>query len=64
MDKPRGTQSIQKAIKLLDLIANNPSGLTLPEICVKANFPKSTVYRILSALLDQDLIRFSPETTV
>lgn len=43
-------QSVIKAMKLLDLFTEGTSELTLREIAAKANMPKPTAYRLLSAL--------------
>lgn len=43
-------QSVIKAMKLLDLFTGGTHELTLKEISVKADIPKPTAYRLLSAL--------------
>lgn len=43
-------QSVIKAMKLLDLFTEGTPELTLREIAAKANMPKPTAYRLLSAL--------------
>lgn len=43
-------QSVIKAMKLLDLFTEGTPELTLKEIATKANMPKPTAYRLLSAL--------------
>lgn len=43
-------QSVIKAMKLLDLFTEGTNELTLKEISTKADMPKPTAYRLLSAL--------------
>ncbi|WP_188455174.1 IclR family transcriptional regulator [Virgibacillus oceani] len=43
-------QSVMKALKLLDLFTEDNPELTLKEISQRANLPKPTAYRLLSAL--------------
>ncbi|RLL39995.1 IclR family transcriptional regulator [Oceanobacillus piezotolerans] len=43
-------QSVIKALKLLDLFTEDKNELTLKEISDRANIPKPTAYRLLSAL--------------
>jgi len=46
---------------LLDLLAGFPNGLTLAELCKSLELPKSTVHRILNALIERDYVREAPE---
>lgn len=43
-------QSVKKAMSLLDLFTENERELSLQDIAMKADMPKSTAYRLLSTL--------------
>ncbi|MBM7601984.1 DNA-binding IclR family transcriptional regulator [Virgibacillus halotolerans] len=49
-------QSVIKAMKLLDLFTEGTPELTLKEISAKANMPKPTAYRLLSALESSNML--------
>lgn len=60
MEKPQGgTQSLDRAFQLVEIIAEANKPLPLKEITAESKLPKPTVYRLLTALetwgyLDQD----------
>ncbi len=54
---PRGVKGIHRVIDFLDVLGEHPSGLTLIELCTQLKLPKSTVHRILYALLDRQYVR-------
>ena len=49
-------QSVMKAMKLLDLFTEGSPELTLKEIATRADMPKPTAYRLLSALESSDML--------
>ncbi|WP_099157632.1 IclR family transcriptional regulator [Virgibacillus ndiopensis] len=55
-------QSVMKALKLLDLFTEDTPELTLKEIAQKANLPKPTAYRLLSALESSAFLNKTKET--
>jgi IclR family transcriptional regulator, KDG regulon repressor len=52
----RGVQSLERAIKILETIAAGRNGLGIVEISQRAELPASTVHRLLSTLVDRQLI--------
>jgi len=55
----RGVRTILRVLDILEVLEEFPGGLTLAEIAVKINIPKSTVHRILGVLHDRQYIRGS-----
>ncbi|GGB50549.1 helix-turn-helix domain-containing protein [Virgibacillus dakarensis] len=55
-------QSVIKALKLLDLFTEEDQELTLKEISYRANMPKPTAYRLLSALESCNFLHKTKET--
>lgn len=53
----RGTQLLQRAFQIVELVAGHPRGLTLSEISQKTGLPVSTAHRILSFLSVHDYMR-------
>jgi DNA-binding IclR family transcriptional regulator len=57
--KKMAVQSLERALKILDVLAKNPDGLGVTEISREIDLHKSTVYRLLSTFVkwgyvDQD----------
>ena len=61
MSESRGAKSIHRALDVLSALGANSSGLTLAELSRQLDLPKSTVHRILTALLERQFIRVSPQ---
>jgi DNA-binding IclR family transcriptional regulator len=51
-----GVQVISRAAAILHLLARSPTGLTLAEVVKRSGLAKSTAYRILSALEDEQIV--------
>lgn len=49
-------QSVAKAMKLLDLLAEAPSAMTLAEISLRTGWPKSTVHGLLATIRENSVI--------
>lgn len=45
-------QSLQRAMQIMELIANHANGMTLTEVCRAANLNKTIAYRLLMTLLN------------
>ncbi|ABY95602.1 MULTISPECIES: IclR family transcriptional regulator [Thermoanaerobacter] len=43
-------QSLERALKILEVLGKNPNGLGVTELAREVDLPKSTVYRLLSTL--------------
>jgi IclR family KDG regulon transcriptional repressor len=54
--------SLDKSLRVIDLLSKNPGGLSLFELSAMLDFPKSTVHHILDTLLPHDYILRDPET--
>lgn len=50
-EKQLGVQSIRRVFLLIDLLSDHPSGISLQELSQTANMHKSTVHRLLQALI-------------
>jgi len=50
-------QTIDRSVAILNAINGTPSGLTLSQLCTILCLPKTSVYRVLQALLKHDLLR-------
>lgn len=48
--------SVEKAFRLLDILAEAKAPLSLAEISERSNFPKSTVYGLISTMRDSSVI--------
>lgn len=59
VNQTRGVKNVHRVIDLLESFEQHPSGLSLSELSTHLNLPKSTVSRLLSALLDRKFIRES-----
>jgi len=55
-------QAIDRTVEILHTVGAAPSGLTLSELTDRLRLPKTTVYRILQALLGQDFLRKDAKT--
>ena len=55
-----GTASLEKAIDVLEAIADSGEGIGHLELADKVGLPKTTVYRILSTLVSRGLVRRDP----
>jgi len=59
VNQTRGVKNIHRVIDLLESFEQHPSGLSMSELSAYLNMPKSTVSRLLSALIDRRFIRES-----
>ncbi len=50
-------QTIDRTVEILHTVGAAPSGLTLTEITARLDLPKTTVYRMLQALVKHDFLR-------
>lgn len=53
-------QTIERTAEILHTVGAAPSGLTLTDITLRLGLPKTTVYRILQALVKHDFLRKDP----
>jgi len=53
----KGTQLLQRAFEIINLLAKNPKGLNLSKISEFTSIPISTAHRILQFLIQNDYIR-------
>ncbi len=53
----KGTQSLERTFKIIDLLSKYPNGLRLFEISQKSTIPISTVHRILNFLMQNEYLR-------
>jgi len=56
MQEGKTIQSVAKAMKLLDMLAETPVPMTLAEISQQTGWPKSTVHGLLSTMRDYSVI--------
>lgn len=56
-------KTVTKTLKILELIAKSPEGITLSEIYRELNMPKATVYDILLSLYNEDAVYYKNEVT-
>ena len=54
--------TIEKGLKLIELLANSPRGLSLVQISSQLGLPKSSVHHILQTFLYYDYVRQDPDT--
>lgn len=59
---PFMNQSVIKALQILDLFTEEDE-LSLHEISIKANMPKSTAYRLLTTMASRDILYKTKETS-
>jgi IclR family acetate operon transcriptional repressor len=50
-------QTIDRTVQILNVVSTAPSGLTLTALCSRLDLPKTTVYRMLQALVEHDFLR-------
>lgn len=60
--KSSHVQSVERALLLIELLAKEDSEMTLTEIATRLNWPKSTVYGLISTLRDYRYVDQSEET--
>ena len=53
--------SLDKALRIIELLSNSPQGLSLLELNQKLGFPKSTIHHILSTFIPYDFVTQDPE---
>lgn len=58
------TQSVERAIAILESLTNEPNGLGLLEIAKRVELNSSTTYRIIATLLSHDLVDQNPQTKI
>lgn len=44
--------NLERSLDILDLLSNNPHGLNISEISIRLNFPRNSVFRIVSTLFN------------
>ena len=54
--------SVEKALKILDLLANEHQGLRVSDIAKAVSVPYTTAYRLISTLEDAGYIHSIPDT--
>ncbi len=54
--------TIEKSLKLIELLANHPRGVSLAQIAILLGLPKSSVHHMLQTLLYYDYVRQDPDT--
>jgi IclR family acetate operon transcriptional repressor len=64
VDKGFRVQTIDRTVEILHAISLTPSGLSLTEIADQLRLPKTTVYRMLQALVRHDFLRKEAPTKV
>lgn len=60
----KGAKAIFRAFDILDQLELQPSGLSLADLSSLLDLPKSTVHRLLQALIELRAVRQNPETGV
>ncbi len=56
MQEGKIIQSVAKAMKLLDILAESPAPLTLAELSFRTGWPKSTVHGLLSTMRESSVV--------
>ena len=54
--------NLERAIKILELLAKNRAGLNIMEIATELGYPNNSVFRITATLLNSGYVRRDPET--
>jgi len=57
-------QTIDRTVEILSSVSASPSGLTLTELTSALGLPKTTVFRVLQALVRHELLRKDERTKV
>lgn len=60
-DKPASNRSLQKALRLLDILAARGRPMTLAELSETAGYPKSTTHLLLSTLRNASYVEQRPD---
>ncbi len=55
-----GTAALEKALDVLDAVGASPSGLSQAELGERLDLPRTTLYRLLGALVARGLLRRDP----
>lgn len=59
-----GTAALDKALDVLEAIGQAPQGLSQAELSARLQLPRTTLYRLLAALVARDLVRRDPQRRV
>jgi IclR family acetate operon transcriptional repressor len=59
-----GTASLDKALDILDAVAATPEGLSQAQLGERTALPRTTLYRLLSALVGRGMLRRDPQRRV
>ncbi len=59
LDHSRGVKTIHRVLDLIKILQEHPYGLTLAELSAYLNLPKSSVHRMLNALVERQFARES-----
>lgn len=57
-------QTIDRTVQILNAVSTAPTGLTLTALCSRLDLPKTTVFRMLRALVEHDFLRKDDVTKV
>jgi len=57
-------RTVDRIVEILNAINSTPSGLTLSQLCGKVGHPRTTIHRMLQALLQHDFLRKDDLTKV
>lgn len=60
MSSADGTGALDKALDVLDAVGSAPSGLSQVDLAARLSLPRTTVYRLLGALVARGLLRRDP----
>jgi DNA-binding IclR family transcriptional regulator len=55
-------KSAQRVLSILELLAQNPTGLHFTDLSEKSEVPKSSMHQLLNTLGENRMIQFEPET--
>lgn len=56
-------KSVDRILRILELISKNPNGITLSQISRELGIPKSTAFDFLQALYKADAVYFKDEVS-
>jgi IclR family transcriptional regulator, acetate operon repressor len=59
-DRPRGVQSVDRALDILELLASRPGTVGVTEIARELGLPAGTAHRLLVALAQRGWVRQDP----
>ena len=59
-DRPRGVQSVDRALDILELLASRPGTLGVTEVAREVGLPAGTTHRLLVALAQRGWVRQDP----